>query len=221
MARVSTGRTASGRARRRRRSRAFPILGFVFVAIGLAWFFEQRATTTVIFVRHADTVAPLAKDADPPLTERGRRRSELLADFLEDVDVVAGVDAIYASKYRRTQETAAPLASRLNLKVEIEDPHNVAMFMRDVRRKHKGEIILIVTDADAIAPLVEELHGSKKLPAFGPEEYDDVYIVSIPWFGKVKTLRVRYGQGSPIDVGHPELTDRLRRIPGTDDGVPD
>lgn len=222
MAPKPTTRTLTGRARRRRRSRAFPILGFVFVAIGLAWFFEQRATTTVIFVRHADTDAPLAaKDADPPLNEQGRRRSELLADFLEEVDVVAGVDAIYASKYKSAQQTAAPLANRLNLKVDTEDPDNVEIFMRDVLRKHKGEIILIVTEADAIAPLVEELHGSKNIPPIGPEEYDNVYIVSIPWFGKVKTLRVRYGQGSPVDVGHPELTDRLRPIPGTADRVPD
>jgi broad specificity phosphatase PhoE len=189
-------------------------LGFVFVAIGLAWFFEQRATTTVIFVRHADTNAPVAQNADPPLNERGRRRSELLADFLEDVDVVAGVDAIYANETKRTQETAAPLANRLNLKVEIEDPERVQTFMRDVLRKHKGDIILIVTEADAIAPLVEELHGSKNIPPMGPEEYDDVYIVSIPWFGKVKTLRVRYGQGTPLDVGPPELTDRVTAEPG-------
>lgn len=201
-------RRNSGRARRRRRSRAFPILGFVFVAIGLAWFFEQRATTTVIFVRHADTDAPMATAGDPPLNERGRRRSELLADFLQDIDVVAGVDAIYASDLKRTQQTAAPLARRLGLEVEAEDPYNVEMFMRDVRRRHKGEIILIVTQADAIAPLVEELHGSKKIPDIGPEEYDNVYIVSVPWFGRVKTLRVRYGLESRLDVGHPELTDR-------------
>jgi broad specificity phosphatase PhoE len=206
-------RRNSGRARRRRRSRAFPILGFVFVAIGLAWFFEQRATTTVIFVRHADTDAPMATagdppEGDPPLNERGRRRSELLADFLQDIDVVAGVDAIYASDLKRTQQTAAPLARRLGIEVETEDPHNVETFMRDVRRQHKGKIILIVTQADAIAPLVEELHGSKKIPEIGPEEYDNVYIVSIPWFGKVKTLRVRYGLDTRLDVGHPELTDR-------------
>jgi 2,3-bisphosphoglycerate-dependent phosphoglycerate mutase len=221
-------RRNSGRARRRRRSRAFPILGFVFVAIGLAWFFEQRATTTVIFVRNADTDAPAATEgdppesdplesdppksdppkSDPPLNERGRRRSELLADFLQDIDVVAGVDAIYASDLKRTQQTAAPLARRLGIEVETEDPHNVETFMRDVRRRHKGKIILIVTQADAIAPLVEELHGSKKIPEIEPEEYDNVYIVSIPWFGKVKTLRVRYGLDSRLDVGHAELTGR-------------
>ncbi len=209
MARPPTSRNSSGRARRRRRSRAYPILAFVFVAIGLAWFLEQRSTTTVIFVRHADVDQPVAKGADPPLNATGRRRAELLADFLEKIDVVGGVNAIYAGKTRRTQETAAPLARRLGIKVQIEDPYNVEGFMNDVLKDHKGDIVLIVTDANAIAPLVEELHGSKNIPEIGPAEYDNVYIVSSPWFGKVKTLRVRYGLMAPgLERAAPtELTD--------------
>ena len=57
---------------------------------------------------------------------------------------------------------------------------------------HKGEIVLVVTLSDALAPLVEELHGSKNVPEMPPGEYGNIYIVTIPWFGKVKTLRLRY-----------------------------
>src|SRR5690554_2329239 len=111
------GRAAAPNQRKRRRSRFFPILGFIVVAIGLAWFFESQATTTVIFVRHADTDATMAAMGDPPLNPTGRLRAQLLADMLETVDVVGGVNAIYASEFRRTQQTAAPLASRLGLTV--------------------------------------------------------------------------------------------------------
>lgn len=182
---------------RRRRSRAFPILAFVFTAIVLAWFFESQATTTVMFVRHADTEGPA--QADPPLSARGRLRAQLLAEFLESVDVVAGVDAIYANGARRTRETAAPLASTLGLPViELDEPYQVEAFMQDVLRDHKGDIVLIVTHADAIAPLIEELHGSKHVK-IGADEHDNLFVVSIPWFGKVKTLRFRYGVGVPFD----------------------
>ena len=177
----------------RLRTRLIPILGYTAVALGLAWFFELQATTTVIFVRHADTDTTMAQGGDPPLNARGRARAEMLADFLEDVDVVAGVDAIYASKARRTQETAAPLAKRLGLDVAIDDPYDVEGFMSRVLRKHKGEVILVVTHGDAIAALVAELHGSKRVPAIKPDEYDNLYVVTIPWFGKVKTLRLHYG----------------------------
>jgi broad specificity phosphatase PhoE len=181
--------------RRRRRLRLIPIIGYTVLALGLAYFLDQRQSTTVIFVRHADTDATMAgPDNDPPLNARGRARAELLADFLADVDVVAGVNAIYASDKRRTQETAAPLAERLNLKVQIADHLDTRGFMNDVLDDHNGEIVLVVSHSNTIAPLIDELHGSKRLPAFGPDDFDDLYIVTIPWYGRVKTLRLHYGE---------------------------
>lgn len=184
---------SSADRRRRRRLRLIPIIGYSVVALGLAYFFEQQATTTILFVRHADTDVSMATD-DPSLNARGRQRAEWLAEFLSDVDVVASVDAIYASDKRRTQETAAPIAARLGLPVATADHYNVDRFMRRVQRDHKGEIVLIVSHSDAIAPLIDELHDSKRLPAFGPDDFDELYIVTIPWYGKVKTLRFHYGE---------------------------
>ena len=62
-----------------------------------AWFFQQQATTTVIFVRHADVDASSPLDDDTPLNARGRQRLKLLADFLADVNIGSSVDAIYAT----------------------------------------------------------------------------------------------------------------------------
>jgi broad specificity phosphatase PhoE len=187
--------------RRRRRLRLIPIIGYTVVALGLAYFLEQRQSTTVIFVRHADTDASMAgPDDDPPLNARGRQRAELLADFLQSIDVVAGVNAIYASDKRRTQETAAPLAKRLNLPVEIADHQDTEGFMDRVLDDHNGDIVLIVSHSNTIAPLIDELHGSKRLPAFAPDEYDEVYIVITPGYGKVKTLRLQYPEPAVVDL---------------------
>jgi broad specificity phosphatase PhoE len=189
--------------RRRRRLRLIPIIGYTVIALGLAYFLDQRQSTTVIFVRHADTDAAMAgPDDDPPLNERGRERAELLADFLEDIDVVAGVNAIYASDKRRTQETAAPLAKRLNLPVEVANHLDTEDFMDRVLREHSGDIVLIVSHSNTIAPLIDELHGSKRLPAFAPDEYDEVYIVISPWYGRVKTLRLQYPGPAGVELSH-------------------
>jgi len=195
--------------RRRRRLRLIPIVGYTFVALGLAYFLAERMPTTVIFVRHADTDAAMAgPDDDPPLNARGRRRAELLADYLANVDVVAGPDAIYASDKRRTQETAAPLAKRLNLPVETADHLDAEGFMDRVRRDHGGDIVVIVSHSNTIASLIDELHGSKNLPAFAPDEYDEVYIVTIPRpLGKVKTLRYHYPEPPVTEVSAAEPTD--------------
>lgn len=196
MSRVQVRPTAKTRKRRRRR-RGFTLLGYVIVVFGLAWFLESRGTTTVIFVRHADVDESMSKDDDQPLNARGLARAEDLADYLEFVDVVAGPDAIYVSAAKRTQQTAAPLAKRLGIEPEIADPYDVVGFMRSVLAEHKREIVLVVTHRDIIAPLVEELHGSKNIAEIGSNDFDDVYTVVIPWFGKVKTHQYRYGEPSP------------------------
>jgi broad specificity phosphatase PhoE len=188
---------AKQRPRRRLRARILPILGYVIVVFGLAWFLELRMPTTVIFVRHADTDTAMDQGGDPPLNAEGRARAEALADFLRDIDVTASVDAIYASIARRTQQTAEPLAKRLGLEIEIADPYDVERFMGRVLREHTGDIVLIVSHSDTIAPLIDELHGHQNLPQIAPDEYDNVYIITISRFGKVKTLRVHYGQPRP------------------------
>jgi broad specificity phosphatase PhoE len=178
--------------RRRRIRTAISIVCYLFVAMGLAWFFDSQATTTILFVRHTDTDV-FAQGDNPGLNAQGLARAEDLADFVQDIDVIAGVDAIYASEFKRTQQTAAAIARRLELEVDIGNPYEVEPFMADVLREHKGEIVLIVTHSDAIAPLIEELHGSKNVPEIAADEYDNFYIVTIPSFGKVKTLRLHYG----------------------------
>ena len=58
--------------------------------------------------------------------------------------------------------------------------------------EHRREIVLVVTQSDILAPLVEELHGSKNIADFAPDEYNRMYIVTIPRWGKVKTLELPY-----------------------------
>jgi broad specificity phosphatase PhoE len=185
------------KARKRRRVRVLPILGFVTAALGLAWFFESRLPTTFILVRHAEAEAAMEEGGDPPLTAAGRARAELLADFLENIDVVSSVNGIYASDRRRTQQTAEPVAKRLGLEVQVDAQDDVERLVREIQRDYARDIVLIVTHRNIIGPLIAELHGKQPLPEIGPDDYDNVYIVTVPWFGAVKTLRLHYGQQMP------------------------
>ena len=182
------------RPRGKSRIRILPIVGYVLVVLAVAWFFQQQRTTTIILVRHADvdTSAPL--DEDTPLNARGRQRAELLADFLADVNIGSSVDAIYATVAKRTQETAQPLATRLGQKLNIDDPYNYERLVRRIFRDRRGKITLIVADADAIPPLIAELHGAHPLPEFGARDYSEIYVVTVPYYGKVKTLRFRFDE---------------------------
>ena len=188
MTRVQVRPTAKTRKRRRRR-RLITLSAYIVAVFGLAWYFESQGTTTIIFVRHADVDESMAKNDELPLNTRGRARAELLADALENVDVTGGVDAIYVSSAKRTQQTAEPLAKRLGIEPEVADPYDIVGFMKTVLVEHKREIVLVVTHRDIIAPLIEELHGSKNIADIPSDDYDDLFIVTIPWWGKVKTLQ--------------------------------
>ena len=178
--------------RRRFRRRLAAVLGYVLIVIGFAWYLESRLPTTILFVRHAE-VTRTPGDNDPPLNAAGRARAEALADFVGNVDVLSGVDAIYASEFRRTQETAAAVARRHDLEVEIANHAEIEDFMAEVQREHRGEIVLIVSHSNLIGPLIAELHGHQSVPEIAEDEFDNFYIVTIPLYGKVKTLRLHYG----------------------------
>lgn len=186
------GKSESDRKTRRRRRRIQAIVIYVAIAVGLAWFFESQATTTIIFVRHAEKAAQ--PEDDPSLSDAGRRRVAELTRQLVDADVVAGVDAIYSTPYRRTQETVQPLADVLNLAVNIYDPSDNELVLSTILKKHKGKIILVAAHSNTVPTLIADLGASKKVPPIEEDEYDNIYVISIPWFGKTKTIRLRYGE---------------------------
>ena len=179
------------RRRRRRRRRTQVIIIYTAIAVGLAWFFESQVTTTVIFVRHAEKAATPADD--PGLTLAGKQRAAELARQLVDADVVAGVDAIYSTSFRRTEETVQPVATALNLPITSYDASNTETIMDEIVREHEGEIVLVVGHSNTVPALIGNMGASKKVPEIDENEYDNIYIVSIPWFGKTKTIRLRYG----------------------------
>lgn len=178
--------------RRRRQQRQVAVAGFLLLATGLAWFFESQATTTVIVTRYAE-VLNNATD-DPGLSPLGQRRAQELARVLADVDVVAGVDAIFVAANKRTGESSMPVA-RVNESpvITLEDPSAMSELVERILKEYKGRIVLVITEPEYIQPAIREMQGSKNLPPIAESEYDNLYIVSIPWFGKVKTLRLRYG----------------------------
>ncbi len=81
-----------------------------------------RPVVELHLLRHADAGDPLAwsgPDAARPLSQKGRRQAERLADFLVTVDVRP--EAILSSPKLRALETAEIVAARLGLAVLRDD----------------------------------------------------------------------------------------------------
>ena len=169
----------------------FPFVVFFGIALIASWFLGSQSTTTVIIVRHSEK-AELPEE-DPDLSVEGQQRAARFADILDEIDVIGGVDVIYATQYKRTQETARPLADRLKVPIETIDAKNIKGLSRTILKKHRGKIVLVVAHSNTVPMYVAELGGSKRVPLIDEKEYSNIYIVSIPWFGKTKTLRLKFG----------------------------
>ena len=77
-------------------------------------------TGTLHLLRHAaagDRSRWTGEDLVRPLTKKGRRQAELIADSFADCDI----ERIISSPSRRCIETVEPLAARIGAKVEVSD----------------------------------------------------------------------------------------------------
>ena len=106
-------------------------------------------------VRHLHTPQG---ERDPDLTAEGQRQAILLADRLAG----EGVRAIYVSDYKRTRQTAAPLAGRLGLTPIVYDPADTPALVARVRA---GPLpALVVGHSNTVPDIVEQLGGERPAP---------------------------------------------------------
>lgn len=134
------------------------------------------AQPTVFVVRHAeraDTAAgsAVAMDTDPSLSAAGRRRAELLAAMLKD----AGITAIYVTEFKRTHETAAPLAKALGVTVTEIFSKDLAGLL--ARLKPGQGRVLVVGHSNSVPEVIKGL-GVKTALAIADTEYDNLFIVT-------------------------------------------
>ncbi len=74
-------------------------------------------TTTIYFIRHAQSDSTVREDAIRPLTERGQEDSVELARVFKG----RGIRRVYSSPYRRTVDTVQGLADECGLEIrEVE-----------------------------------------------------------------------------------------------------
>jgi phosphohistidine phosphatase SixA len=152
--------------------------------------FPASSAVTVFLTRHAERAgAGGAMGNDDPLTPAGRERAELLGRMLAD----AGIQSIFVTEFKRTQETAAPLARKLNVAPkEIKSvPATVAAI-----RAVKAGAVLVSGHSDTVPQIITGL-GGPPIPKIAEDEFDNLYVLTIS--GKTVTLvRLHYGAPRPL-----------------------
>jgi broad specificity phosphatase PhoE len=146
---------------------------------------------SVFIVRHAERAALKGDADDPPLTKAGRMRAEELARVLADVPL----KAVYASEFKRTQQTAAPAAKRAGVPVQRRRAEDAQGLAAELRAVPDDQDVLVVGHSDTIGELVTALGAPDKLGELPDGEYDNLFVVELR--GKAARLRrLRYGARS-------------------------
>jgi broad specificity phosphatase PhoE len=114
----------------------------------------------------------------------------------------AGVDAIIATQFGRTRQTAAPTAMATGLTVEVvptsADP-NSARVMADAIRKHVGQTVLVIGHSNTV-PLIISALGAKEPAPICDASYDNLYVVTLR-DGKASVVHGKFGERTPEDQG--------------------
>ena len=170
-------------------SMLFAVLGAVVVFAYFATF--RRPVTTVILVRHAEKIID-PNNPDPDLSPAGQARAQEIGRIFGD----AGINAIYATQYKRTQQTVKPLADKLGLPVNQVNSKSTADLLAQIRSQNSGQVIFIAGHNNTVPEIIAAL-GGPTFPAIPETEFDNLYIVTVYRTGKAKVVKLKYGGSSP------------------------
>jgi broad specificity phosphatase PhoE len=115
----------------------------------------QSGPKLIFVMRHLQAES----GSDPGLTAEGQRQAHLVARRFGAADRPR---AIYGSRLRRAQESAAPLAAALRISPKIYDPSDTEKLVAQVRSETGN--VLVIGHSNTVPDIVERLGGTRPDP---------------------------------------------------------
>jgi len=135
------------------------------------------AQQLVILIRHAERAdgsgMPPPASNDPSLSAAGRARADKLATMLAESEV----KGIFTTEFKRTQETAAPLATKLKITPQaIPSTTASAAIVDKIRAAHPKDVVLVVGHSNTVPELIKLFGGPAVTIA--DTEFDNIFIIA-------------------------------------------
>lgn len=149
----------------------------------------QRATeqdmTTYFFIRHAEKEESDPAVKDPVLTKAGLERTSRWEKILKEVTL----DLVYSTDYRRTLQTATPIARAHDTTVLIYDASRVND--ESFREQTRGKTVLVVGHSNTNPKFVNSILGEDKYQDIDETESGSLFIVTVSPSGE-RSCQVLY-----------------------------
>ena len=143
---------------------AFPL----FIILCTDCQLRKESTTTFYLVRHAEKAVDGTED--PDLSDEGKQRATKLASMLKDKHV----ERLYATNYKRTQQTLQPLADSLNLEIKIYDHRDAASIERMIA-DCRGKTAVIAGNSNSTPKLANILINEEIYPELDESDYTKMW----------------------------------------------
>ncbi|HWB78090.1 MAG TPA: phosphoglycerate mutase family protein [Nannocystaceae bacterium] len=138
---------------------------------------------TIILVRHGEKQSD---DKDAVLSEIGHARARCLAQTLGD----AAITHAFTTEFKRTQETLAPLVAKHELTPTAIPAEQRPDLVAALRALPPAAIAVVAGHSNTVPDVLVDLGGERV--AFGHDDYDWLFIVSLPAEGPATFLRTHY-----------------------------
>lgn len=159
------------------------------LAIGLLLLLTSCSTTTVYLVRHAEKVD---ESDSTDLSVVGKARAVALADTLANRQV----NLILTTPYRRTKQTAGPLAQRLGIPIATYPASPVSAGVDRINRE-RNKKLLVVGHSNTILELARGMGTTPTLTKINGTDFDNLFRIRIrktPFRRSVQLRETMYGQ---------------------------
>ncbi len=164
-----------------------PLVLLAAVIAAAIWLLDARSSTLFVLVRNAEIEQSL--QANPGLNEHGKARAEALVQLLAQAKPGRAVDAVYVLESAPAQQTAAPLAARMGVAVNVASGSWKSAW-DDIRGNHAGEIVMLVASREQLQTLLGQISDQEWI--IEEPDYGSVFVVNESRLSKSSIIRLRY-----------------------------
>ncbi|MFZ6731854.1 histidine phosphatase family protein [Undibacterium sp. Ji42W] len=172
------------------------LIAFSFFCTMLFPMMSSAEPELIILVRHAEKA--VENPADPSLSAAGQARVQALALALQ----YAGVSSIFTTQFKRTGETAQPLAQAMNITPQVLSAKRGAEHIKEVAdavRASSGTV-LVVGHGNTV-PAIATALGAPAMKEFCESSFSHMLVLR-PAGPNMHVVQSRYGEA---DTGKPGL----------------
>lgn len=134
---------------------------------------QENKVTTYYLIRHAEKDRSVAGERDPELNNEGKERAQKWTEVLKDVEF----DAIYSTNYKRTNQTAQPLAELNQVEILNYDPRK--LYSEDFKKATSGKTVFVVGHSNTTPHFANAILGERRYQDIDDSENGALFIVQV------------------------------------------